>query len=460
MATDVRAASAKRIECRAAIASVIGTTIEWYDFFIYGTAAALIFPNLYFGAGGSEGLIESFSTIFVGFLSRPIGAALFGHIGDCVGRKATLVATLSLMGVATVLVGILPDRAAIGAWAGWGLVALRFFQGIGVGGEWGGAVLLSMESHQGDRRGFMASLPHIGVPLGLVVSVLAWSACSHWAGGNLESGAWRIPFIASGALLIFGLVVRLGVPETPDFVTAQREVRAAKPPLIEAIKTQWRSILLAALIRPGEQGSFYMLSTFVVLYGSKQLGLGRDFMLNVVLLGAVVSCFMVPFFGHLGDRLGRRRVYLAGAIAMTLFAVPYFWMLDTRQPVLVIAAILLLMTAHDMMYGPQAAYITESFPAHIRYTGASLGYQGASIIAGGPAPLISLWLFQTFGTGYAVGGFLAVLGLISTFGAFFLGREARTSPASHRCFNLSLSDPHRSSSCVPGAGTTPQQTTT
>lgn len=429
MATDVSDTPSKRIERRAAIASVIGTTIEWYDFFIYGTAAALIFPKLYFGAGASEGLMESFSTIFVGFLSRPIGAALFGHIGDRVGRKATLVATLTLMGVATVLVGILPDRTSIGAWAGWGLVVLRFFQGIGVGGEWGGAVLLSMESHQGDRRGFMASLPHIGVPLGLVVSVLAWSACSYWAGGNLENGAWRIPFLASGALLVFGLVVRLGVPETPDFVKAQREVRASMPPLIEAIKTQWRSILLAALIRPGEQASFYMLSTFVVLYGSAQLGLGREFMLNAVLLGAVASCFMVPYFGHLGDRIGRRRIYLTGAIVMTLFALPYFWLLDTRQPILVIVAILGLMAAHDMMYGPQAAYITESFPAHIRYTGASLGYQSASIIAGGPAPLVSLWLFNTFGTGYAVGAFLALLGLVSACGAFFLGREPLPEPA-------------------------------
>ncbi len=428
MRIDIRDAANRRIERRAAIASVIGTTIEWYDFFIYGTAAALIFPKLYFGAAASGGLTESFSTIFVGFLSRPIGAALFGHIGDRVGRKATLVATLLLMGLATALVGILPDYSSIGSWAGWGLVFLRFVQGIGVGGEWGGAVLLSMESHQGGRRGLMASLPHMGVPLGMVISVLAWSACSHWAGGNLEGGAWRITFLASGPLMVFGLIVRLGVPETPDFVKAQREARASKPPLIEAIQTQWRSILLAALIRPGEQASFYMLSTFVVLYGSKHLGLGRDFMLNMVLLGAVASCFMVPFFGHLADRVGRRRLYLTGAIAMTLFAVPYFWLLDTRQPLLVAAAILGLMTAHDMMYGPQAAYITESFPAHIRYTGASLGYQGASIIAGGPAPLISLWLFETFGTGFAVGGFLALLGLISACGAYLLGRTPHAMP--------------------------------
>ena len=425
MVPEIRAAAARRIERRAAIASVIGTTIEWYDFFIYGTAAALIFPKLYFSANPSAGLIESFSTIFVGFLSRPIGAALFGHIGDRVGRKATLVATLVLMGVATLLVGLLPGRAEIGVWAGWGLVILRFVQGIGVGGEWGGSVLLSMESHQGKHRGFMASLPHIGVPLGLVISVLAWSACSHWAGADLEAGAWRIPFLGSAILLVIGLVVRMGVPETPDFVKAQRVARHSKPPIVEAIKTQWRSILLAALIRPGEQASFYMLSTFVVLYGSKDLGLGRDFMLDVVLVAAIISCFTVPFFGHLADRLGRRRVYMAGAFAMMVLAIPYFWMLDTRQPIVILLAIIALMTAHDAMYGPQAAYITESFPAHIRYTGASLGYQGASIIAGGPAPLISLWLFNEFGSGYAVGAFLAAMALISLIGAFFLGRPAR-----------------------------------
>jgi MFS family permease len=417
------ATSSSSVQRRAAIASVIGTTIEWYDFFIYGTAAALVFPSVFFSHSGSAGLMASFATIFVGFLSRPLGAAIFGHMGDRVGRKSTLVATLMLMGVAAVLVGLLPTAKTLGPAAEWLLVALRFVQGVGVGGEWGGAVLLSMESHKGSHRGFMASLPHIGVPLGLVISVLAWSACSHLSGAYLLECGWRIPFLASGALLVIGLVIRMGVPETHDFIEANKNVRQRRTPLVEAVRTEWRTILLAALIRPGEQASFYMLSTFVVLYGSTTLGLGREFILNAILIAALVSCFTVPLFGYLSDRIGRRTTYLVGAIAIMLFAFPYFAMLETRVPLLVIAGIVMLMVIHDVMYGSQAAYIAESFPAHIRYSGASLGYQGASIIAGGPAPLISLWLFQTFHSGYAVAAFLALMSMVSACAAFFLGRK-------------------------------------
>ncbi|WP_206997664.1 MFS transporter [Trinickia mobilis] len=415
--------ASKRVQRRAAIASVIGTTIEWYDFFIYGTAAALIFPTLFFSHGGSDGLMESFATIFVGFLARPLGGALFGHMGDRVGRKSTLVATLTLMGVATVLVGFLPTAQAIGPAAGWLLIGLRFLQGIGVGGEWGGAVLLSMESHNGKRRGFMASLPNVGVPLGLVISVLVWSACSHLSGSALLEHDWRIPFLASGVLLIFGLIIRFGVPETRDFIEANKSVDRKKSPLGEAIRTEWRAILLSALIRPGEQAAFYTLTTFAVLYGSKHLALGRDFMLNAVLIAAVVACFALPFFGYVADRIGRRRTYMSAAICMMLFAFPYFAMLDSRLPIAVIGGTVVLMVIHAALYGSQAAYIAESFPARIRYSGASLGYQGASIIAGGPAPLISLWLFQTFHSGYAVAAYLAVMSLVSVCASFFLGRS-------------------------------------
>ncbi|NIE63189.1 MHS family MFS transporter [Burkholderia sp. Ax-1719] len=415
--------SRRRVERRAALASVIGTTIEWYDFFIYGTAAALIFPKLFFAHGNAEGLMASFATIFVGFLSRPLGGALFGHMGDRVGRKSTLMATLTLMGVATLLVGLLPTAATLGPAAGWLLVGLRFLQGIGVGGEWGGAVLLSMESHTGNRRGLMASLPNIGVPLGLVVSVLVWSACSHWSGAALLDYGWRIPFLASGVLLVFGLLIRLGVPETHDFIEANKTAKRTKGPIVEAIKTEWRAILLSALIRPSEQAAFYMLTTFAVLYGTKSLGLGKDLILNALLIAAVVACFALPFFGYLADRIGRCRTYTLGAFAMALFAFPYFTLLNTRLPVAVIGATIVIMVIHASMYGSQASFIAESFPAHIRYSGASLGYQGASIIAGGPAPMISLWLFETFHSAYAVAGYLTIASIVSAAASLYLGRN-------------------------------------
>lgn len=416
------AASSRRIERRAAIASVIGTTIEWYDFFIYGTAAALVFPKLFFAHGNAEGLMASFATIFVGFLSRPLGGALFGHMGDRVGRKSTLVATLTLMGVATLAVGLLPTAATLGPWAGWLLVVLRFLQGIGVGGEWGGAVLLSMESHRGNRRGLMASLPNIGVPLGLVVSVVVWSACSHWSGDALLDFGWRIPFLVSGIMLVFGLLIRFGVPETPDFIEANKTAKRKKGPVIEAVRTEWRAILLSALIRPSEQVAFYMLTTFAVLYGTKSLGLGKDLILNALLISAVISCFALPYFGHLADRLGRCKIYTLGAISMMLFAFPYFALLNTRMPIAVIGGTIVIMVIHASMYGSQASFIAESFPAHIRYSGASLGYQGASIIAGGPAAMISLWLFQTFQSAYAVAAYLAIASFISAVAALYLGR--------------------------------------
>jgi MFS family permease len=409
---------------------MVGSSIEWYDFFLYGTAAALVFPKLYYPSSGmNTGLLESFTTLFIGFLARPIGAAIFGHIGDKLGRRITMVMTLTLMGLSTLLIGVLPTYASWGPTAGYTLVLLRFLQGLGVGGDWGGSVLMAMETHKGHRQGLVASLAHMGVPIGFMLSIGANRVCSALTGADYVTQGWRYPFIAGAVLLMIGLVIRLRADETPEFKETKAQKRIPNAPVLESIRTNWREILLSALIRPGEQASFYILSTFVVFYGATELGLGRDFILNALFVAALVSTVTLPFFGWLSDLLGRRRVYAAGAFGMMLFAFPYFGMLDTREPALVVLSVVLALVIHDVMYGPQAAFIAESFPARIRCSGASLGYQGASIIAGGPAPLISVWLYLQFHSGYAVAAYLAAMGAVSGVAALFLGKSRTAAQA-------------------------------
>jgi MFS family permease len=426
MADQVLTPVEERVQLRrAVIASTIGTTIEWYDFFLYGTAAALVFPKIFFPQSQAYvGLIESFSTIFVGFLSRPIGAAIFGHFGDRIGRKATLITTLLLMGIATILIGLLPGYATWGSGAGLVLVALRFIQGLGVGGEWGGSVLLSMEWHRGRRRGFIASWSQFGVPMGLLLSSLAVRYFAWSTGEDFLAIGWRYPFLLSALLLAVGLFIRLRVLETPAFARLAEERRLAPAPVQEAVREHWPTIGLAALARLAEQAPFYIFTTFVLSYGTGTLKLTREFLLDGVLIAAAVSLFTVPFFGWLSDVVGRKRLYVVGALVMAVYGFVYFGLLDSGKGALVILAIVLSLVAHDIMYGPQAAFIAECFPTRLRYSGASLGYQLASIIAGGPAPLIAAALFQRFHTGTAIAVYIALAGVISAIAAAYLGRRA------------------------------------
>jgi MFS family permease len=413
----------RRKQWRASIASTIGSSIEWYDFSIYGTVAVLVFPHLFFPDNSpATALLASFSTIFVGFLARPIGGAIFGHYGDRIGRKSTLILTILLMGISTILIGCLPTYGTLGPTAGILLVLLRFVQGIGVGGEWAGSVLLSMEWHEGERRGFFASLPHLGVPIGLVTSIGAIKLSSSLSGDDFLTVGWRYPFLISAFLLSIGIFMRLRVQEPPAFEKTLRENRVEAAPVLEAIKTEWPNIILVALARLAEQGLSYVLQVFIVFYCTTALDMSRDFVLNAILAAAFVSLVTVPLFGWLSDLLGRRATYIAGCLLVSVLAVPYFLVLDTKIPILVLGAIVGSMIVRDMMYGPQAAFVTENFPARIRYSASSLGYQGASLIAGGPAPLISLWLYQRFHTGLAVAAYLIVCGIGSSFAAFFLGK--------------------------------------
>jgi metabolite-proton symporter len=400
---------------RAVLASTIGTAIEWYDFFLYSTVTGLVFAKLYFPrADPLAGTVQAFGVYAVGFVARPIGAAIFGHYGDRVGRKAALVMTLLLMGIATFLVALVPGYQYVGVWGAVMLTVLRFIQGIGVGGEWGGSVLLSMEWAQSNRhRGFITSWPQFGVPAGLFLANLAVLAMSALSGDQFLTWGWRVPFLFSIVLVALGLYIRLDIQETPVFARLVAERRIERAPVLEVLRRQPREIILTALCRMAEQAPFYLFTAFVFAYGTDILHLNRDFLLIAVLAAAMISFVSIPFFGHLSDRLGRKRVYMFGAALMGVYGFVYFMLLDTRVPWLVAAAIVVSLVPHDMMYGPQAALIAESFTERLRYSGASLGYQLSSLIAGGPAPLIAAWLLSRYHSATSIAVFIFVCAIIS-----------------------------------------------
>jgi metabolite-proton symporter len=408
---------------KAVIASTIGTAIEWYDFFLYGTAAGLIFGKLYFpNEEPLTATLAAFGTYFIGFVGRPIGAAIFGHYGDRIGRKATLIATLLCMGIATFLIAFVPTYASIGIWGAIILTVLRMIQGIGVGGEWGGSVLLAMEwSRTHGQRGLVASWPQFGVPCGLFLSNLAVLAFSRLTGDQFITWGWRLPFALSIVLVGVGLWIRLGILETPVFQQLLDNKKIEKTPIVEVFKKHPKEILLSALVRVSEQAPFYIFTAFIFAYAVGTLHMSRDFILLAVLSAACVSFVTIPLSGHISDRIGRRKMYLiGGAATVGVFGFLYFGMVDTAIPSLVFVAIVLSLIPHDMQYGPQAALIAEAFTPRLRYSGASLGYQLASVIAGGPAPLIATALFAAYHSGYAISIYIAVCAVISIIAAWFM----------------------------------------
>jgi MFS family permease len=404
---------------RVILASLIGTTIEWYDFFLYGTAAGLVFGKLYFpNSDPTTATLLAFSTYFIGFVGRPIGAAIFGHYGDRIGRKATLIATLLLMGIATFLIAFVPSYDSIGIWGAIILTVLRALQGMGVGGEWGGSVLLSMEWSRGQHnRGLVASWPQFGVPCGLFLSTIVMLGATAWSGDAFLTWGWRIPFFLSIILVGIGLWIRLGILETPVFQKLLSQKKIEHAPVIEVFKKQPKQILLSALLRLSEQSPFYIFTAFVFAYGVGTLHMSRDFILSAVLVASCVSFVSIPLSGHISDRIGRKKMYLIGAAAVGLFGFLYFGMLDTAVPSAIFIAIVLSLIPHDMQYGPQAALIAEAFTPRLRYSGASLGYQLASLIAGGPAPIIATALFAAYHTGYAIAIYIAACSVVSLVAA-------------------------------------------
>ncbi|OLZ73368.1 MFS transporter [Streptomyces sp. IMTB 2501] len=423
---------------RIVAASLIGTTIEWYDFFLYGSAAALVFNKLFFpDSDPLVGTLLSFLTYAVGFAARPLGALVFGHYGDRLGRKKLLVLSLVMMGGATFAIGLLPTHATVGAAAPVLLTTLRLVQGFALGGEWGGAVLLVSEHGDARRRGFWASWPQTGAPAGqllatgvlsLLTTVLSDDAFGTWG--------WRIPFLLSGVLVLIGLWIRLSVDESPVFKEALARAenrRAEKPeklPLVSVLRHHWRDILVAMGARMAENISYYVITAFVLVYATTSAGVSKQTALNAVLIGSAVHFAVIPAWGALSDRVGRRPVYLFGAAGIGLWMFPFFSLADTGSFGYLILAVTVGLVLHGAMYAPQAAFFAEMFATRMRYSGASIGAQFASVAAGAPAPLIATALLDDYGSSTPIALYVIAASVL-TLVAVGLARETRHRDLTH-----------------------------
>lgn len=407
---------------RVLATSVIGTAIEWYDFFLYATASALVFNKLFFPTfDPMVGTILSFGTFFVGYISRPLGAIVFGHFGDRIGRKVSLVATLLIMGLATFIIGCLPTYESIGFWAPALLILMRFMQGFGVGGEWGGAVLMVVEYAPANRRGFFGSWPQWGVPLGLLLSTGVFALVANQPQDQFLSWGWRIPFLLSIVLIGIGLFIRLRVTESPRFEAVKNKGVQAKAPLIELLRKHPKSILLAVGTRFATDITFNVINVFVLAYATQQLGLPRSMILNGVLIGCAVELFTIPFFGWLSDKIGRRTVFMMGCAFVAVYGFVFFRLLETKQPTLIFLAYVGgLALSQASVYAVQSTWFAELFGTRVRYTGASLPYQIAGIITSGPTPLIATYLFATYAAVWPIAGYIAVTAILSLVCAYFL----------------------------------------
>jgi metabolite-proton symporter len=396
-------------------ASFIGTAVEWYDFFVYGNAAALIFGAKFFPSlSPLAGSLAAFSTFTVGFLARPLGGVFMGHFGDQIGRKSMLVASLMIMGVATFLIGLLPTYAQIGVWAPILLVALRFIQGLGVGGEWGGAVLIAVEHAPSHRRGFYGSFPQMGVPAGIILSNLVFLSLSKFlTREQFDSWGWRVPFLLSSALVAVGLYVRFQLEDSPMFKEVTQTRDYARIPIAELLHRHCQKVLLASLAFIASTTVGYIVLVYVLSYGTTTLGMSRNSVILMVLLASVLQLVMIPALSALSDRLGRRRVFMTGAIASAAWAVPFFMLLDTRDPWLMLLSLSVAVTFVSAMYGPQGAIAAELFPTLVRYSGASVACQISSILGGGLAPTVAVALFAATGNSLSIAIYVAGVCVVS-----------------------------------------------
>lgn len=409
-------------------ASVLGTAIEWYDFLIYGTAAALVFNKLFFPSFDPfVGTLAAFSTYAVGFVARPIGGAIIGHYGDRLGRKAMLVMTMIIMGAGTFLIGCLPTYDQIGIWAPILLILLRFVQGIAIGGEWSGAVIMVIE-HAGDRRGFFGSLVQIGFPVGVAASTGIYALMTRLPEVDFLRWGWRVPFLVSIVLVFVGFIVRFKLAETPEFKQVLERKDVLKQPLLEVLRRDWRSFLLAIGITVSEVGLAYLLTVFTVVYATTKLGLPRQLILNAVVYAALVELVTLPLAGWLSDVFGRKTLYLTGGVASILLAFPLFWMFETKDATIITLALITTMTlTHALLFGPKAAFMPELFGTRVRYSGASLGANVAAALSGGFSPLIATALLAWAGASWAVSLYIIALSMITVI-ATLIAPETANEP--------------------------------
>lgn len=387
---------------RILVASLVGSSIEWFDYFLYGTVAALVFNQLFFvNEDPTIGLLLSYASFALAFFIRPFGGVIFSHIGDRIGRKKTLVLTLSLMGVATFGMGLLPTYQAVGIWAPILLITLRLVQGLGIGGEWGGALLLAVEYAPAEKRGLFGAIPQMGVTIGMLLGTVALSIMTQLPESAFMTWGWRLPFIFSALLVFFGLWIRKGIDETPSFKKVKESGEVPKLPIVETLKNYWREVLIAVGAKVVETAPFYIFSTFVVSYATSNLGFSRTATLTAVMTATIITTILIPFMGKLSDTIGRKKLFIVGTIGMALFAFPYFWLLQQKSVLLLIVATVIGL---GVIWAPITAVLgtmfSEIFDAKIRYTGITLGYQIGAALAGGTAPLVATALLNRFNNSY------------------------------------------------------------
>lgn len=404
-------------------ASLIGSAIEWFDYFLYGTVSALVFNKLFFVTGDDTiGLLIAYSSFALAFFIRPLGGIIFSHIGDKIGRKKTLVLTLSLMGASTFLMGLLPTYQAIGIAAPILLITLRFIQGLGLGGEWGGALLLAVEYAPKEKRGLFGSVPQMGITIGLVLGTMTLSIMTLLPDGAFMSWGWRVPFLLSGLLVVFGLWIRKGIEETPSFKKIQESGEIPKIPLVDTVKYHWKEVLISVGAKVVETAPFYIFGTFIISYATTQLDFSETATLNAVMVATIITTILIPLMGRLSDKIGRKRLYVFGTILMVLYAFPYFWLLNMDSVFLLFIATII---GVGVIWAPITAVLgtmfSEIFDANVRYTGISLGYQIGAAVAGGTAPLIATFLLFQFNDSYVpVAIYMIITAIISLIAILFV----------------------------------------